>query len=225
MVEESTDSSDLSLLIFSAADLGTLLGLVKTYESWSISKMKPEHDTNGGWLKSLAYTLSERRTHLLWRNFAVVSSCKALEQLSSTVSEASRALNEPKLAFVFTGQGAQWAQMGISLLFNNTFHKTLLECQNVLIELGCQWDIVGKLCIEQRTRFVDRFSRIAAVFSKIKDQRRRVLPTTMHNRTNSLGKPAPQSSGASSGGHWTLFRRDCGRVSFKNPCLACSISI
>ncbi|KAG5915216.1 Type I Iterative PKS [Claviceps capensis] len=78
----------------------------------------------------IAYTLCERRSQFPWRVAITASSCNELAMsLNSVASRPKRALSSnPKVAFVYTGQGAQWAQMGHELLetypvFSRTIHN------------------------------------------------------------------------------------------------------
>ena len=63
-------------------------------------------------LEDMAYTLGARREHLPYRSFAVT------DGLTPPVFSASSKAPKvpPDVVFVFTGQGAQWATMGSSLI-------------------------------------------------------------------------------------------------------------
>lgn len=73
------------------------------------------------YLRSLAYTLNDRRSPLQWKTYAVASSLDELltaldpqpqhEPSSNALPPAPQILSSraPRLGFVFTGQGAQWA--------------------------------------------------------------------------------------------------------------------
>lgn len=60
----------------------------------------------------LAYTLGTRREHHAHRSFAVI------DELAQPVFSAPSKVPKvsPEITFVFTGQGAQWATMGASLI-------------------------------------------------------------------------------------------------------------
>ncbi|KAE8354983.1 putative polyketide synthase [Aspergillus coremiiformis] len=61
---------------------------------------------------SLAYTLAQRREHLKLRSYAVVMD----GQTHLEISGQTRFQGPRKVAFVFTGQGAQWVHMGKELM-------------------------------------------------------------------------------------------------------------
>lgn len=64
-------------------------------------------------LPDLAYTLSERRSRLWHRAFVVTSTT---EMNASDFFIGKKGLQQPRVGFVFTGQGAQWPQMGKGLV-------------------------------------------------------------------------------------------------------------
>ena len=52
-----------------------------------------------------------------------------------------------RIAFVFSGQGAQYAEMGRQLLHRfPAFFQTLERARTCLAQLGCPWDLVSELC-------------------------------------------------------------------------------
>ncbi|KAK1566009.1 PKSN polyketide synthase for alternapyrone biosynthesis protein [Colletotrichum navitas] len=97
-------------------------------------------------LTDLAFTLSDRRTQLEFRSFAIADSSSALEtQLRKGLPQLKRASKHDNPIFVFTGQGAQWPAMGKELL-NNCIFRTSIEKSQVLLEhYGCEWDLVDEL--------------------------------------------------------------------------------
>lgn len=82
------------------------------------------------YLADLAYTLLERRTKLPHRAFTVASeeSINADFDLSS-FQFGTTSKNIPKVGFIFTGQGAQWAGMGLQAM--KTFPSFLASIRSM----------------------------------------------------------------------------------------------
>lgn len=95
-------------------------------------------------LKDLAYTLSERRTQLFHRAFITTQNTEFDVNAFTVGKKASEA---PKIGFIFTGQGAQWSQMGKSLLDFFPWTRSILEeLDQVLQHLPDppNWSLIGK---------------------------------------------------------------------------------
>lgn len=98
-------------------------------------------------VRDMAYTLGERRTHLQWRIAITASSCdelaNALNGVGATPAVASK---EPKVAFVYTGQGAQWVGMGKELMESHPiFANTIRKCSDYLQEIGAEFSLLAEL--------------------------------------------------------------------------------
>ncbi|KAI5463900.1 hypothetical protein BGZ63DRAFT_453186 [Mariannaea sp. PMI_226] len=92
-------------------------------------------------LPRLARTLSDRRSLFQWRHAVVAESAS---ELSSVWKDGEirpiKALRNPNVALVFTGQGAQWFAMGRELFKYPHFADSIRQSTVYLAELGCTWD-------------------------------------------------------------------------------------
>ena len=130
------------VLIWSAADrkgIGRLAEAYSFYHSRASTNVLNDDEA----LADLAYTLSERRSLLPWRSFLTCSSIHDLRDLSSQISPPVRAVTQPNLCFIFTGQGAQWPQMGRELCAYAPFRASLQQSHLHLSTLGSQWMLFG----------------------------------------------------------------------------------
>lgn len=126
------------ILEFSADDEMGIRRQTKEYVSY-FSKLTVPLRYAQHYINDLAFTLSFRRSFLPWRSFAVVRSTDDLSKLDKAVSVPKKALSDPGLGFIFTGQGAQWAGMGRDLMEFPTFKRFLHESEQFLLGLGCPW--------------------------------------------------------------------------------------
>ncbi|KAF2014709.1 ketoacyl-synt-domain-containing protein [Aaosphaeria arxii CBS 175.79] len=95
--------------------------------------------------EDLAYTLASRRTHHDWRSYAIIESYDDLKDLTRIVSKPVKSKRGSGIAFVFTGQGAQYKGMGLHLLKYTVFHATLVRCNAAFASLGCKWSLFDVL--------------------------------------------------------------------------------
>ncbi|KAK8069391.1 polyketide synthase [Apiospora phragmitis] len=97
--------------------------------------------------RDMAYTLGQRRTHLQYRIALPATTLENLEKALNSSSIPKRpASREPKLAFVYTGQGAQWATMGSTLLESHpVFADTIHAADKVLKKIGAGFSLVEEL--------------------------------------------------------------------------------
>ena len=104
-------------------------------------------------LRDLAFTLSEKRSRLPWKSYCITSSTGELMQsLENKDHPSVRSTLEPRLGFVFTGQGAQWAKMGIELLRYNVFRQSVEAADKYLKQgLGCRWSALEELSRDDAT--------------------------------------------------------------------------
>ncbi|KAH7629517.1 putative polyketide synthase [Sordaria sp. MPI-SDFR-AT-0083] len=105
-------------------------------------------------LPDLAYTLSARRTRLWHRAFVTTRSSK-IETNDFTIGK--KAENIPKIGFVFTGQGAQWPQMGKQLLEFFPWTRSILEELDTVLQSlpnPPKWSLVEELTEPRSTEHV-----------------------------------------------------------------------
>nr|ALQ32960.1 putative polyketide synthase [Fusarium scirpi] len=131
------DITSPRLLVFSANTADSLRRMTINYQEYA--EKNPES------LNDLAFTLGHRREHLPHRAFAVASPLG-----SFTVYPLSKAGNKPNIIMVFTGQGAQWPQMGRALIHSSDFpifKQTIeaLDSHLQSLEDAPQWTIEEEL--------------------------------------------------------------------------------
>ncbi|EXF79508.1 PKSN polyketide synthase for alternapyrone biosynthesis protein [Colletotrichum fioriniae PJ7] len=131
------------LFALSTRDQAAIERLAESYGNFLSHK---EATSSPRFLSDFAYTLSERRTHLEFRSFAVAESAIDLRnQLNKGLTKPKRALKHDNPIFVFTGQGAQWPAMGKELLNNCIFRTSIHRSQVLLEHYGCPWDLIDEL--------------------------------------------------------------------------------
>ncbi|KAK4163727.1 putative polyketide synthase protein [Cladorrhinum sp. PSN259] len=110
-------------------------------------------------IRNLAYTLCQRRSHLSWRVALVGGSTNELvEAMTRFDIKPMRALSyATKLAFAFTGQGAQWYGMGRELLqAYPIFADTIKETDACLKKFGSNFSLLEELLRDKDSSRVDQ---------------------------------------------------------------------
>ncbi|KAI9640547.1 hypothetical protein NHQ30_010845 [Ciborinia camelliae] len=139
------------LLVWSAHDtdaLARLLNQNKDHFATLINNGQLDFEDHSEFMESLAHTLCNRRSLLTTRSYAIARNISEvlIELESSIMRTAIMQPSPPKLAFVFTGQGAQWARMGHELLSYPKFHESLREAElYYLEELYAPWRLFDEL--------------------------------------------------------------------------------
>ncbi|KAL4879273.1 hypothetical protein BJY04DRAFT_229208 [Aspergillus karnatakaensis] len=101
-------------------------------------------------LARLAYTLSKQTVHA----FRVVLVATNLDDLVNQLNTIAHSpvprrekLGQSRIALIFSGQGAQYAEMGRDLLKSYpSFVRSLEGARQQLARLGCTWDLLSELC-------------------------------------------------------------------------------
>ncbi|KAI1653021.1 hypothetical protein F4813DRAFT_400491 [Daldinia decipiens] len=139
--------SSSRLLVWSASDEKALKRMVGDYQAYYESQVSD----NPSKLDDLAFTLANRRSHMLWRAFAVAGN--GSQDAKLTAAKPIRSSTDAGIAFVFTGQGAQYANMGSDLLKYPLFKTTLQQIDEIYQSLGCKWSLFDEL---QNKENIDR---------------------------------------------------------------------
>ncbi|KAI1260500.1 hypothetical protein F5Y18DRAFT_405602 [Xylariaceae sp. FL1019] len=135
-------SSMPQLLIWSAA---TESSLTKWMPQWKEYLQKFVSDQEK--LNRVAFTLDQRRTRMPWRTYAVIDPGPSISDQAAqlTTNSPTRASGPSPIIFAFTGQGAQYCDMGIELLRFPLYQSVLRRIDAIFHELGCEWSLFDEL--------------------------------------------------------------------------------
>ncbi|KAJ3464711.1 hypothetical protein MRS44_009497 [Fusarium solani] len=120
-----------NLLVFSAYSSESLDRQISAYRDFAAT-----HEATS--LKDLAYTLSSRRDHRPYRAYAIADDASGVQDASATVNAVVDGA-PPPVGWIFTGQGAQWPEMGARLIdthatFRNRIRKLDKYLQTLKLE-------------------------------------------------------------------------------------------
>ncbi|CAK3821415.1 polyketide synthase [Lecanosticta acicola] len=133
-VSEPSDAPQL--LLFSANTKSSLERMIAQYKDWV--------DKSPDGVTDLAYTLARRREHLRHRAFAI---CQhgAFESVSAATDAKAASTAASNVVMVFTGQGAQWPQMGRDLLQSNEVFRSTIRSLDQYLEGIANYSIEKEL--------------------------------------------------------------------------------
>lgn len=145
-VQSSTEVKQPRLFCWSTQDEKGIARLCQSYAKYvsSIETHRTSADDNRSLMDDLWYTLAHRRSTLSWKSWCLASTLDELYQkLTNGISRPIRLSKAPKVAFVFTGQGAQWHAMGRELWAYEVYRESIQQADACLASAGCSWSVIG----------------------------------------------------------------------------------
>ncbi|KAL9102129.1 MAG: hypothetical protein Q9163_002690 [Psora crenata] len=138
---QSTRLCQKKVLFLSANEGESLTKLTQNIAKYVNDHKDPETFNN------LLYTLGQRRSLLRYRYAVQASGFGDLgHALQSAKLESIRVTRQPRLCYVFTGQGAQWAGMGCELLNIYPKYKAAIHAADAAIAThGAAWSLLDEL--------------------------------------------------------------------------------
>jgi acyl transferase domain-containing protein len=136
--EHEQTSSCPRILTFSAKDEAGLKRVLDRHAAYYSQVISGSRNR----IERLAHVLASRRSLMTWRAFAIPDRNAIANVEFSTPLRSAR---EVGATLIFTGQGAQYASMGLELVGYPVFKNILDEASNILRELGADWDLYGRL--------------------------------------------------------------------------------
>jgi acyl transferase domain-containing protein len=154
-VSNGTCPNYRQILIFTARDEAALKRIHQQYAGYYDRSIAGAPRM----LDDLAYTLAARRNTMAMRSFTVADSNSSTSSLGLPNLNCVRSSGEPQLCFVFTGQGAQYAKMGLELIDYPVFKNVLTQADRVFQNIGAEWSLFGTVsCLNSthNTRIADK---------------------------------------------------------------------
>lgn len=131
-----TTSSTPKLVVFSAKHPKALERMVQNHQAYQMG--------NSNCLSDMAYTLAMKREILSHRAFCVAN---GIDDWTPFYSTRNGLYDPGKLAFVFSGQGAQWAGMGKALIKGVPVFRDAIEQMDIALQQLIdppKWKLKGK---------------------------------------------------------------------------------
>ncbi|KAJ8116684.1 hypothetical protein OPT61_g1936 [Boeremia exigua] len=137
----STAAEGCKLLVLSAGDEKSLGRTRKNILQYYRQKVLGGRSS----VTDLANTLATRRSDLLWRSYMVIDPTASNPETEMAASKPYRSSQQNGIAFVFTGQGAEYPKMGLELMQFPVFKETIDILDRMLADLGCTWSLIDVL--------------------------------------------------------------------------------
>ncbi|KAJ4388197.1 hypothetical protein N0V93_008804 [Gnomoniopsis smithogilvyi] len=144
----SSEIPQSQLIILSANRAESLAAMIEKHSDYI-----KQHKSS---LDDIAYTLALRREHLRYRAFAVLGDGKGVElkpEFKTKTIVLADGGKPPNITFVFTGQGAQWPEMGKEIIHSYPSVSSLLDRMDATL---------GKLCASREWTIRDELIKPAS---------------------------------------------------------------
>ena len=98
-------------------------------------------------LRSLAFTLGQRRTLLPWKiAIPATQQDELVRKLKDVSLTPTRSVDQPRIGLVFSGQGSQWPRMGTQLYYiYPAYASAIRDADRILTALGASWSLIAEL--------------------------------------------------------------------------------
>jgi len=172
--EEPVDRLN-NILTISARSKEALQKMARQYSEWLKDHV---NEVDKSFVNDLCYSLNERRSQLPHRlALAFGSTNDASKTLADyandfvgwdkSVSYGEVNSADPKIVFMFGGQGSQWYAMGRQLIeTEETFKEAILTVSNILKDMGMTWSLVDELMAsEDKSRISENCIAQPATFA------------------------------------------------------------
>ncbi|KAK7222205.1 hypothetical protein V2G26_010208 [Clonostachys chloroleuca] len=136
----ASQESNATVPLLQKADSNTRQYLILPFSAHHDTSLRlnieaSQSDVNKCSVADLAFTLSNRRTKFPRRTFRIADKDDLIAGLKSEELVSVANTDAQNVAFIFTGQGAQWNGMGRHLFQYHVFKRTILHMNDILQQL------------------------------------------------------------------------------------------
>jgi len=164
-----------NILTISARSKEALQKMARHYSEWLKDHVNQMDEY---FVNNLCYSLNERRSQLPHR---LALAFESTDDASKTLAEYANDFvgwdklasygevnsADPKIVFMFGGQGSQWYAMGRQLIeTEETFKEAILSVSNIVKDMGMKWSLVDELMAsEDKSRISENCIAQPATFA------------------------------------------------------------